>query len=480
MNDSANQSRFVPEVDAAALRRKIGKAIKLQKYGIRTYAGVMEKVVFTATVKEVGEQLNFDRLLNRRDFDIESTQAGNRDVSESHWKKIEAFLLETDRPFLGMLTVAMPPDQVEREKIDNIGPGADLVKLTIYEDAENPVTEDGQHRTMAMLGAWKQVRDLKEDADPRLLEVRRRLAVSSVTIEMLLEDDADVLSTTFVRMASTKPISASLIAVMDKTTLQNRLGSYVMAHSQLFKNRTTYLSQAAAKVQAAAKGQKFEPLYQAAAVRNAAANLAGVGVRDRTPEQREGILRELVGKRQKRDGIAEQAALEAIGNEVVSIIDYAYHQLPGWRELSLGRITVTQFKDHFVHGAASGLYTIITAIAAARAQGISPQLVVDTMTKTIPWRRDALRDGKDNDGNKIKVHEFFENTLVLTTLDKSGEWKVGTAGAQRSTYEKAIDKVLRHLAASDHGLERLAQHETYVTLGLSSASGRRGRPKKAL
>ncbi|MGW4329682.1 DNA sulfur modification protein DndB [Nocardia sp. NPDC004573] len=480
MNDSVEQGELVPEVDFDSLRGRIGKAIKLQKVGIRTQAGVMQKIVFTATIREVGERLNFDRLLNRRDFDVESHQAGNRDVTESHWKKIESFLLETDRPFLGMLTVAMPPDQVHIEELGTIGDGADLVKMTIFEDAENPVTEDGQHRTFAMLAAWRQVRDLKDDADPHLLEIRGRLAASSVAIEMLLEDDVDVLSTTFVRMASTKPISASLIAVMDKTTLQNRLGSYVMAGSQLFKNRSTYLGQKASKELAARKGQSFEGLYAAAAVRNAAANLTGVGVRDRTPEQRENILRELVGNRQKRDGISEQAALEALGDEAIAIIDYAYRTLPGWRELSKGTLTVADFKDQYVHGAASGLYTVVTVLAAARVQGISPQLAVDVMAKSIPWRRDELRAHKDSDGNKIQVHDFFENTLVLTTLDKNGDWKVGTAGAQRSTYEKAIDKVLRHLANSDRGLERLSHHDTYVRLGLASASGRRGRPKKSV
>ncbi|MFE3103690.1 DNA sulfur modification protein DndB [Nocardia tengchongensis] len=479
MDDSTDQSPLAPYVDVTALQKEIEPAIKIQKYGILTRAGAMKKIVFTATIKEVGEKFNFDRLLNRRDFDIESTQAGNRDVSEPHWKKIQDFLLESDRPFLGMLTVAMPPDQVEFDVISNLGQGADLVKMTIYEDAENPVTEDGQHRIHAMLGAWSQVRDLKDDAEDHLLETKKRLAESSVTIEMLLEDDPDILSTTFVRMASTKAISASLIAVMDKTTIQNRLGSYVMSHSQLFKNRTTYLSQTAAKNLAAKKGQQFEALYQAAAVRNAAANLAGVGVRDRTPDQRENILKELVIGRQRRDGISEQAAVESIGDEVVAIIDYAYQTLPGWKELSQGHLNVSEFKDQYVHGAASGLYTIVTALTAARSQDIPPNSVVDAMSEQITWRKYALKKAKDLDNNPVMIHEFFENTLVLTTLGKDGEWKVGTAGAQRSTYEKAIDTVLRHMASADKKLAKLALHDTYVKLGLQSANPtRRGRGSK--
>ncbi|MEV6430096.1 DNA sulfur modification protein DndB [Nocardia sp. NPDC051463] len=480
MSDDAEGVQLAPSVDIDALRGRIGQPIKLQKNGIRTWAGKMEKIVFTATMKEIGEHLNFDRLLERRDFDIESQRAGNRDVADTHWKKIEAFLLETDRPFLGMLTVAMPRDQVTIEELSVVGMGSDLVKLTIYADAENPVMEDGQHRNMAIAAAWRQVRDLTDDADPRLLKARRRLADASVTIEMLFEDDPDVLSTIFVQMASTKPISPSLIAVMDKTSLPNRLGSYVMSNSDLFKDSSVYLSTKAARALAKEKGQSFDPLYAAAAVRNTAANIAGVGVRDRTPEQRENILRSIVEQRQLRDGLGEAAALTSVGDEVVATIDYAYRNMPGWRDVANGESTISAFKEDFVHGAASGLYTVATALAAARVAGVSPELVIDVMAESIPWRRDALRE-VEVEGNRVLVHEFFENTLVLTTLGKDAEWKVGTAGAQRSTYEKAIDKVLRHLAAEDRRLRPLAERSTLIKLGLESATpGKRGRPRKAV
>ncbi|PSR65867.1 MULTISPECIES: DNA sulfur modification protein DndB [Nocardia] len=480
MNDTTSQLLGAPDIDTAALA-SIGKTIRLQKVGILTHAGKMSKIVFSATFREIGEQLNFEQLLKRHDFDIDSSRPGNRDIAEAHWHKIAEFLQdsESERPFLGMLTIAMNPDQVTIEQITPVGEGADLVKFTIFEGAEHPVIEDGQHRNRAAVHAWRQVKDVDDPDDPRYA-VRQRLAESSITIEMLLENETDVLSTIFVQMASTKPISPALVAVMDVTKIQNRLGKYVMNKSDLFRNRAGYLGTKAAKELAAQKGKEFEDLYRANAARDAAANLAGVGVKDRSPDQRERLLEEIITRRAKRDGGGESAAIEATGNEIVSIIDYAYRTLPGWREIATGRSDVKSFKSKYVHSTASGLTAIVTVLAAARACGVSTEFVIDVMAKVIPWKRDALRDAQDEDGNAAKVHEFFEGTLVVTKLDKDGMWTAGTAGARRDLYEEATRKIIRALASADARLKPLEQRDTLIAVGLESAARKPGRPRKTV
>ncbi|MFI9464151.1 DNA sulfur modification protein DndB [Streptomyces xiamenensis] len=461
------------QVDLGLLR-KLEAPIKFQKIGTLTMAGAMKKISFSATYKEIAERFNFERLLSRRDFDVESEQAGNRDIAESHWKKIAESLMTDDRPFVGTLTVALAQDQVEISHLSSLGEGAELVQSTVRESAPNPITEDGQHRITALLDVWKRVKD---SDDPDHVRVRKLFENSSATIEMLLEDNPEKLAAIFVRMASTRRISASLIAVMDMSTLQNRLGTYVMNHSELFANRSAYLGAKAARALAEKKGKDFDDLYPAAAVRNAAASIAGVGLKDRTPEQREKLLQDIVGGLCRKEQKKQDVVLEDIGREVVALIDYAYKTLPGWREMKRGVLSSKEFKDIYLHGSAAGLYTIANVIAAARQQEISPYLVIDELAK-LPWRKDALRPAKDHDGEGIQVHEFFEGTLAITTWDsRRSEWRSGPAGGTRSVYNAAIEKVLSYLGGIE-GLGGLGVVQCAVDLGLTSETGQRGRPKK--
>ena len=93
-------------------------------------------------------------------------------------------------------------------------------------------------------------------------------------------------------------------------------------------------------------------------------------------------------------------------------------------------------------------------------------------------RRDDLRDATDDEGNKIKVHQLFENDLVMTRYDSAkGAWVAGPGGATRSVYEPATEKVLRQLARMDSYLAPLAELKTFQAVGLSAKKGR-GRPRK--
>ncbi|MFT4201240.1 MAG: DNA sulfur modification protein DndB [Gordonia sp. (in: high G+C Gram-positive bacteria)] len=462
------------------LRTNVTRPIDLQKVGLLTKAGKMEKITFTATIKEIAERFNFDRLLSRHVFDIDSDQPGNRDITDKHWQDISDYLLEDERPFLGTITVAMRRDQVELEPLGSAGEHVELAKLTIYTGAEKPILEDGQHRNRGVIHAWNQVKDIDEKtATAEEIAVRDRLASAGVTVEMLFEHERDVLSTIFVRMGSTKPIPPALVAVMDLSTIQNRLGAKVMRKSELFHNRTTYLGAKASRELAETQGRKYEPLYSADAVRNAAANIAGVGVRDRSPKKREDILEAIVREQMQIEGMGQDGVIDKLATALAAEIDYAYRTIPGWRELAKRPedYSVTEFKNQYVHGTAAGLYTIATVIAAAKVAGLSPQLAVDAMAREVPWRRDSLRAGKDGNGLPIQVHTFFEGTLVKTAQAKSGEWIAGTAGARRDMYQEAARKVLRTIAKADPRLKSIDDLRTHIAVGLASAG--RGRPRKA-
>ncbi|WP_432507520.1 DNA sulfur modification protein DndB [Kineococcus arenarius] len=455
---------------------KIAAPTKFEAYGLLSQAGKMKKFTTTVPFSTVAERLTFNKLLNRYDFDIDDqTVAGNRDITESHWKKIAEGIRTSDRPYLGNITVAMGEDDCEIDRLDQLHEHVWMARMVIRETAPNPVIEDGQHRIKMATYLWPLVKDAVEGEEA---ETRQYLERTSIEMTFLLEDDPTILSTIFVRMGSTKPISADLIAVMDREALQNRLGLYVTSHSQLLSDRVGYLSTTASKKLALKKGRTFENLYPAAAVRSASCSMAGVGVRDRTPEQRENNVKKVVNERAQREGVNENTAIEMIGKDLCAILDYAYGVIPGWREMKLGKLTVADFKRRYVHSSAAGLHVIANVVAAGRAQGLDPHLVIDGMAK-LPWDRSALRDAKDDAGEPVKVHEFFEGSLAKTSFDtKLGTWRAGTGGATRSTYEPAIDKVLKHLANSDPALKPLGEREAAIAIGLISANAGPGRPRK--
>jgi hypothetical protein len=465
------------KVDIDALRNLgMRPAIKFELIGLLSYAGEMGKITTTIPFREIAERFTFDRLLTRHDFDIDDrATTGNRDIAEGHVKKITAGIRSTDRPYLGTLTVALGENSCEVEKLQQLSDQVWIVRLVVREDAPNPVIEDGQHRIKSATALWPLVKEADEGYDA---QVREWLERTSVEMTILLEDNPSTLSTIFVRMGSTKAISQDLIAVMDRDSVQNRLGQFVAQHSQLLSDRVSYMSASASKRIAEKKGRAFENLYPAAAVRSAASSMAGVGVRDRSPEQREGLISKIVLERARSAGVSEDAAIEMLGKDLIAIFDYAYGRIPGWKEIKAGRLSVANFKKAFVHSSAAGLHVICNVVAAARAQGIDARLAVDGLA-TLPWEKSALRKARGDNGEEISVHEFFEGTLAKTAFDpKSGEWRAGTGGATRSTYEPAIDKAMRHLANNIDGLNPLGELSAAVAIGLPRGRSGPGRPRK--
>ncbi|GHD52177.1 DNA sulfur modification protein DndB [Streptomyces galbus] len=451
--------------------------IRFERIGFLSQAGELRKIAWSEPTKSLAENWTFGNLLKREDYDLDDDgRPGQRGVYEEQVKKIADGIRTTSRPYLGTLVVGMEPDEefVEIEIIQEVMPGVSLARITVREGAPVVWSVDGQHREFALDRVWKLVKDAEEgDA----LVVRRYLEQSATEITLLLEGDPDILATLFVKMGSTKPIDPSLIAVMDKENASNRLGQYVIRNARLCAGRVGYLPDSAHK----RRDPNFAGLYKAAGVRSAASAIAGVGVRDRTPKDREKHLAAVIRKRVTATGLTGNEALTAVGAEVVELLDLAFERIPGWRELSKNTLTVPEFRKRYLHSATAGLHVIANVIAAARIAGVDPRKVVDALAE-LPWQRDALRtipEDKKAGIEEYSVHVFFEGTLAKTAYDDRALcWRAGASGATRSNYEMAIKTVLRHIATKHPDLHALDSDATFTELGLIARRSV-GRPRKA-
>ena len=146
-------------------------AIKFELIGLMSFAGRMAKIAHHVTFREIAERFTFERLLTRHDFDIDDAeQAGNRDIADGHVKKIMEGIRDTDRPYLGTLTVAMAEESCEIEKLQALSDHVWIVRVIVRETAPNPIIEDGQHRIKSATAVWPLVKDAEEGDDAEVRE----------------------------------------------------------------------------------------------------------------------------------------------------------------------------------------------------------------------------------------------------------------------------------------------------------------------
>jgi len=438
--------------------------------GIEFLMGRMKGIV-TALPLSTIVGLAVDEVITRRDYELEGIEPGNRAMSEPHVKRIKAGLEKHASKFVtGSFTLAISPKGVdldEKVKISSDAP-VSISKFAIKPGHEIFII-DAQHRDKAVRDLWKDISELVRNDDESAKEVMGLLAQTSIPVLILLEDDRDEISRLFVTAASTRPIPASLIAVMDREQFANRVGLKVAQDAKLLASadRLAYQS-------TSATGEK---LYTAAAVRGAASNMH-IGFKDRTPDLREMNLRNLFEDAgYDTDG---EDAVEAAASEVVELLDYAAERIPGWSQLSDETLKPKDFRAQYVHGTPSGLYVIAGVICAARlSNGVDPKHVIDLLAENIEWRREERKSGE----NGVKVHPDFEGTLVVNepVLDDDGkisDWKTRTAGGARTNYEKATNRIIDRLIELDDDLGEMRSDEVQIALGLKAA-GKRGRPRKA-
>jgi len=470
MSDTPTDSSFHSLGDNLA-------ASRFSTTGFRFKMGGMEAISTVLSVVElIG--LHTDEVMTRRDYELEGIDPGNRAVSLAHVRKIkEGLRRHADKLLVGTFILAIDPQGVRIDEVLGTMGDFDIVKFGIKYGYPLSIL-DAQHRDAAIRQLWKDTMQLVEEGDAEAEEVSRLLQRSAIPVLIVLENSRDEISRMFVSLASTRPISPSLVSVMDRESFANRLGLAVAKSAKLLA-----AADRADRLEFQGSVATGETLYAAAAVRGAVANMF-IGYRDRSPDMREQNLRRLFGipedGEHERAAQNEEAAIADATAEAVDLLNHAYGQLPGWRDLKAGKIDAKEFRSAFVHGTPAGLYVIAGVICAARmCPGIDPKHVIDLMADTIHWRRDArVSDSEDSRPR----HPEFEGTLVITepVVDDNNEivdWKTRTGGGARTNYEKAARVVIDHLIEADPRLSEMRSDRVQIEMGLK-AGGKRGRPPK--
>ncbi len=470
-------SDALPDSPSDSLGDDLGSS-RFSTTGFRFKMGAMDAISTVLSVVEI-IGLHTDEVMKRRDYELEGVEPGNRLVSLAHVKKIkEGLRRHANKLLLGTFILAIDPQGVKVETVrGTMGDSIDIIKFTIKYGHPLSIL-DAQHRSAAIRQLWQDTMDAVQEGDVEAEEVARLLQRSAIPVLIVLENSRDEISRMFVSLASTRPISASLVSVMDIESFANRLGLAVAKSAKLLA-----AANRADRLEFQGSLATEDKLYAAAAVRGAVANMF-IGYRDRSPDMREQNLRRLFGIPEGSDhesAAAEEAAAIADATaEAVDLLDHAYSKLPGWRDLKAKKIDAKDFRSAFVHGTPAGLYVIAGVICAARmCPGIDPKHVIDLMADTIHWRRDArVADSEDSRPR----HPEFEGTLVITepVVDDQNEivgWKTRTGGGARTNYEKAARVVIDHLIEADPTLAEMRSDRVQIEMGLK-AGGKRGRPPK--
>lgn len=471
--DSTDPNSWATTVDVAGLSEWIraNRPIRLQRIGLLSRSGDTTKITWPepmirlATLGQFGTLGRLGNLVTRADASYEYP-------NPARVKKIAQGIRTSTRPHVGHITVGIAPDpeHVELEVIEAIGPGAAVARITIRESAPDMWLVDGYHRLAAIRDVWGDVQDA---TDAPAVTLRDTMAESAVEVTLVVDTDPDTLTDLFLTLASPDP---SLRAVMDNSTTQNRLAQLVLRDALMCQPRSLHGPADPALTHALAIPVRV--LYPAATIRSASAAIAGVGVQDRTPAQRETHLAAIIANKITKTGATPEEALNDLAAQVVADLDYAFTHLPGWREIAAGTLTPAQFTKQYLHSAPVGLYVIANTIAAARLAGIPTTQAIDALAD-IPWRRDAAQATHTTDNNGSRqvtgAHMFFEGTIARTGWDDRTGWYATIAGT-RGDYEPAISRVLHYLGAQP-GLAAIAGPEVFTALGLVGKRGR-GRPRK--
>lgn len=412
-----------------------------------------------------------DEIITRQDYELEGIEPGQRAMSEDHVKRIKRGLRRHAAKLVtGCFVLAIDPGGVhfdeKRVPLDGAA-HLNFTKAHLRPGFRTWIV-DAQHREKAVRELWQETIAAAAAGQLGAEELASLLRVSSVPVLFLLEGDRDEISRIFVTMASTRPISPSLIAVMDREQFSNRLGLEVARRAKLL---------GADRLAFQTSGATGDKLYTAAAIRSAAANVY-IGFRDRTPDMREDNLRALF----EREGLDpdDDATVVEGADIVVALFDHAYERMDGWRQLRDGMLTPKEFRANYLHGTPAGLYTLAGVLCAARlAPAVDPNHVIDLLADNISWRRGQRIETEDG----ALRHPDFEATLVRTTrvLDDAGNtigWKSATTGGARTAYEAATRQLIERLIELDPDLNEMNSDPVLMEMGLKARRAR-GRPRKS-
>jgi hypothetical protein len=460
--------------------------VRIQAAGQRYWAGDMRAINTTLPLSTI-VRLSADQAIWRQDFELDADRPGNRPVDSHHVERIkESMIANAEHLMLGAAILAVDPDAIQVEGEWPKAEEGKFVDTRVFglKAGYDMFTIDFQHRKEALVRLYEEiVRGVAQGALDND-EVRRLFNKSSIPVIIALEKNPARITHMFVNLAQSKPISPSLVVVMDRFDTANQLGLAVAKRWNLLNH---YPGRPAGGLEYLTGAPKKETIYSAAALRSAAASVL-IGFRDRSPEQRNrnltAALKELYGK-------ADDKALERAATWIVDNLNYAADKLPGWRDLTHAKgdeeykKAMVEFKRTSLLKSAGALSMVAGVLAAARIAGVDAKRVIDEMADTgtggIAWRQGDIRRTTDSEtGEPRAKHRFFEGLLTKTETRQAddGSWQTiyKTSGGTRSQYEPATRRVLERLS-KDKAFKELTTKPVLMALGLE-ADRRPGRPRK--
>ena len=167
-------------------------------------------------------------------IDDKVVKDANRQLTPSHARRIQTYLVERDDWVLSALMLGVPPEAVEFQPYIE-GDGASMQVGELHINAECPMAMkmfDGQHRRRAIKDV---IRELELDA--RRSNKLSNLQGCSLPIMLYVEDDIEALQQMFADAAQTKTIERNVVARFDLRDPFNLAALWLEENSNLFVGR---------------------------------------------------------------------------------------------------------------------------------------------------------------------------------------------------------------------------------------------------
>ena len=167
-------------------------------------------------------------------IDDKVVKDANRQLTPSHARRIQTYLVERDDWVLSALMLGVPPEAVEFQPYIE-GDGAPMQVGELHINAECPMAMkmfDGQHRRRAIKDV---IRELELDAKRH--NKLTDLQGCSLPIMLYVEDDIEALRQMFADAAQTKTIERNVVARFDLRDPFNLAALWLEDNSGLFRGR---------------------------------------------------------------------------------------------------------------------------------------------------------------------------------------------------------------------------------------------------
>ena len=157
----------------------------------------------------------------------------NRQLTPSHAKEIQRYLIERNNWLLGTLMLGISPDAVDFHSYVANPDSDDTVGELRINDPRALKIFDGQHRRRAIKDVLTELRPYGTHADKRV-----SLTEASLPIMLYVEGSIDALRQMFADAAQTRSIERNTLTRFDQRDAFNHAALWIAENSDLFAGRT--------------------------------------------------------------------------------------------------------------------------------------------------------------------------------------------------------------------------------------------------